>query len=126
MSRFSESTLQYCPVRIFQPKPLEPVTIYNSNNRQRDEIPQCDGTNGAIFFSVCKLLKCAGNRGTLTTTGGAHPNTYSVANAWRDALKLVPGPNNSIWTDILDGYANQTRANLYAAAGEFVAQMSGQ
>ena len=70
MSCFSEDTAQFCPVRIFQPKPSgQPTTIYNPNNRLRTDIPECDGTDGALFYAVDKLVRCSGNRGTLTSTG---------------------------------------------------------
>ena len=126
MSRYQEDKSQHCPIRVFQPKPGQPTTIINPNNKLRTDIPECEGTDGALFYAVDKLGRCTGNRGTLTSTGGANANQYTVGNAWRDATKIVPGPNNKAWTDILDSYNNQNRANLFAAAGELVVQLSGQ
>ena len=125
MIRYNEETTQRSPMRIFQPEPMGTTEIINPNNRLKTTVPECDGTDGAIFFAVDKLLRCSGNRGTLTSTG-ANANQYTVGNAWRDATKIVPGPNNKAWTDILDSYNNQNRANLFAAAGELIVDLSGQ
>ena len=68
MSKYNEALSQICLVQIFQPKSDNKVTITNPANKLKALIPECDGTNGGIFYSVNLLLKCTGQRGTLTTT----------------------------------------------------------
>ena len=125
MSKYNEATSQICPVRIFQPKSDNKIIITNPANKLKTNIPECDGTDGGIFWALDLLLKCTGPRGTLTTTG-ANGNEYLVSHAWRDAGQLVPGENNQIWMDILEGFGQRTRANLFAAAGALVTLLSGQ
>ena len=125
MSKYNEASTQYCPIRIFPSKNDNKVTITNPANKLKAHIPECDGTDGGIFYSIDLLLKCTGQRGTLTTTG-ADGHEYLVSHAWRDAGKLVPGENNQIWMDILDDYGQRTRTNLFAAAGNLVTILSDQ
>ena len=126
MNKYNETRSQKSPFRIFQPKSKNKVTITNPNNKLNAHIPECDGTDRGILWSVDLLLKDTGARGILTTTG-ADGNEYLVSLAWqRDALQLVPGKNNQLWMGILDCYGQRTEANLFSAAGKLVAQLSGQ
>ena len=68
MSRYQEDKSQHCPIRVFQPKPGQPTTIINPNNKLRTDIPECEGTDGALFYAVDKLGRCTGNRGRAVPT----------------------------------------------------------
>ena len=56
MSRYNEETTQRSLMRIFQPEPMGTTEIINPNNRLKTTVPECDGTDGALFFALDKLF----------------------------------------------------------------------